>query len=82
MYYRSLSSTGYGDLGEALIGLYEAAIASALVAGINVFLGVLLRFDLFQTETGKTIGCAFIALIAILVLVGGVVATAFVLLCG
>jgi hypothetical protein len=60
----------YGDIGDAIKGILEAAIAASLAGGISVFIGMLLRWRLFSTEPGGKIILMFVALLVILVFVG------------
>jgi hypothetical protein len=77
MYSRSLPpSPGYAEI-DVLVTTFEAAIAGALMSGISVFLCAILRFGPFEAEARKGIALAFIALVAILLFVGGVAWMAF-----
>jgi hypothetical protein len=77
-YNRSLTaSPDFGGIREAMWGMSEAAIFSALLGGMSVFLGALMRFDIFGPVTGKRMGIAFFALIPVLICVGGAVWVAF-----
>ncbi len=68
-YLRSLPASH--DL--SFVPLLEAAITGGLIGGISGFLFAGLHFGFFGSETGERIGCAFIALVAMLVLAGSVV---------
>jgi hypothetical protein len=71
-HFKSQPSLGsyYGAIREAIIGVAGAAIAGALIGGIALFLGTLFHFNLFRQEMGRSIGCAFLALFVLLVVMG------------
>jgi hypothetical protein len=83
-YYRNVPpAPGFGEIGkirEWLVGSCEAAVGGALVAGVTVFLCALIGFSRSQSNTGRSIGCAFMALVAVLLFVGAAVWAAFVLI--
>jgi hypothetical protein len=67
VYYRNLpSSHGFGDIGIAITGILENAIAASLLGGISIFLGLLLHWHIFSTESGSSIAWTFFALVATL----------------
>jgi hypothetical protein len=83
VYYRSLPpAPGFGQIREALIGLFEATIAGAVLIGMGVLFGAILRLELIGRETAKSIGWTTVALIGILVFIGVGVSIALTLLCG
>lgn len=75
-------SPGFGSIADDMRTLGEAAIGGALLGGLSTFAIAMMRLGLLDAGPDRKVAYAFIALVPILVAVGGIVWMAFLVVLG